>query len=148
LQKTENNFLSLPKQSEHMLKELIEKTQLSELEIASALFPGRKHAVLAYRRVMAGKAHLDMDQLDKLMTLAGGSLTTALSEHFDGVWKSKPNKDGNLVLAKKDWSVEIEPDGTAHISKSDEVKKIQVLYNKTITMHELLKALNKIIETL
>ena len=82
---------------------IISEQKLDLEEVAQQLFPGNKYPKLALKRVLAGEAVLDANQISKLSLMTGLSIDQLYSENG---WKST-SKSGVIIFQNGDYKAEL-----------------------------------------
>ena len=95
---------------------LVSESEYTTEQIAAALWPTNRHAILAYKRVAKGEAVLDANQIVKLSELLGLSIDDLFSKP---PWDIEAKKD-ILVLTKRNSAARIELDLNSKIAKNYE----------------------------
>jgi len=123
------------------LERVLSEIPLSANELADQLFPSNKEPIRALKRVMAGHAELSASQISKLSVLSSipiGELFTGwemVSEQFLHTFTT-----GEYV-AKLDMD-----SGVLRLFHNKTLFHDDVLFDKAITVKDLISNLNKIVE--
>jgi len=123
------------------VEQVIEKSGLSTKEVAKQLFPGNKYPKLALNRVISGEAFLDSNQISKLATLVGVSVSTL----YTSGWKFESKKD-LVVFSNESFRAELNTKTwITKIFDNDSLFHESVIHSHTIQLSEYIKKINLII---
>jgi transcriptional regulator with XRE-family HTH domain len=126
------------------LDRIITKAGLSQEEAADMLFPSIKHPKLALRRVLKGEGNLDSEQLSRLASALGCSVSELYS---GGDWSSESTKKLH-VFKNGDYRAELDPETwKTTIYHNDSLFFEDVIHSGMIPLSQYLKELDLIIKT-
>ena len=125
------------------LRQLVERSGKDRKEIAEELFPGNKFPVLALKRVMAGHAVLDANQISRLALYLGVPIETL----FTGDWKGGRSEGNNVTFEKGNWRAEYDRvTGITRIFHRDTIYHEEVLHTSAVPLREYIEALDNLIK--
>jgi len=124
------------------LHKIMTATGFSKMEVAQQLFPKNSFPVLAFNRIMAGKALLDADQISKLSLM----VDVPISELFkNGEWKMKSKKK-NYYLTNGDFLAVLDHEsGMTRLFHKNSLFHESILHSGLICLSEYLEKLNTLI---
>lgn len=125
------------------LAEIIRRYNLDKKEIALELFPGNKYPVLAMNRVLHFEANLDSDQLSKLASLLGLSVSDLYTQQFK---IGNGNQENTMVIESGEYKALLNTEKwTSRLFYKSSLFHETVLHNRSISMSSYLRDLQKII---
>ena len=86
-------------QSLFYLDNVLKNYKLNQADVASVMFPTSKYADLALRRILKGKGHVSVDQLEALAQYVGVSVS-AIYEAGCDLWHDATEKQDNFCIKR------------------------------------------------
>lgn len=124
------------------LKRIVEESGKDRTEIAKHVFPGNKFPVLALKRVMAGHAVLDANQISRLALY----LDVPIEDLFAGSWKAAKPLGGTYTLTNGRWTAVLSlSSGITRLFHDDTIYHEEVLHTSAIPLSEYIKTLDNLI---
>lgn len=86
-------------QSLFYLSNVLKNYKLNQADVASVMFPTSKYADLALRRILKGKGHVSVDQLEALAQYVGVSVS-AIYEAGCDLWHDATEKQDSFCIKR------------------------------------------------
>ena len=120
------------------------REDLKKSEIAKELFPGNKHPLLAFNRVLKGESELNASQITRLALILNVSVEEILRPNG---WKYQSSKDPNtLKLIRGEFTAVLNTQTWATIVYHNaSLFHEQILHGPAISLNEYISYLNKTI---
>lgn len=124
------------------LQKIIQRGGIDIKVLARELFPGRIYAVTALQRILSGKGKLDSEQVSRLAAL----LSVPIEQLYSSGWRVQ-SENGVHTFTNLDYVAIVDLNKmTTKLLHKDSLFHEEVLHSQTITLTELIRGLDKIIQ--
>lgn len=127
------------------VQEIIDKYSLDGKVVAELLFPDNKYPVPALKRVIIGEMNLDSDQLHKLASLAG----VTVSELYNNDWEFIRGETNTITFIAANGSYRAILDLNTWVTRIFDTESLfheSIIHGGAISLGEYLNKLDSIIK--